>query len=155
MGPFVLQIAQGFLGHFAGADDQHLLVVEPLEDLAGEIADGHAGNAHPPLMQRGFVGDAPGHAHRGLKDAVGHRAGAVALLGQFVGLLDLRQDLRLAQHHAVEAGRHGEQVPHRVLAGPLEQVVEDLVDLKAVKVGHELGHGLVAGACPRRLPTAV
>ena len=142
---FVLQVAQRLLAHFAGADHQHVLVVESLEDLAGEIADRHAGNADAPLVQRGFGGHALGHADRGLKDAVRQRAGALAVLGQLVGLLDLRQDLRLADHHAVETGRHGEQVPHGVFARPLEQVVEDFVHRQPVKVGHELRDFLVAG----------
>ena len=133
MGAFVLQVAQRLLAHLAGADDEHLLVVEALEDLAGEIADRHAGDAHAPLVERGFAGHALGHADGRLKNAVGQGAGALAVLGQLVGLLHLGEDLRLADHHAVEAGRHGEQVPHGVLAGALEQIVEDLVDRQAWK----------------------
>jgi 2-oxoglutarate ferredoxin oxidoreductase subunit gamma len=37
-------------------------------------------------------------------DRVRERAGTVFFGGQLIGLLDLRQNLRLAQHHAVEAG---------------------------------------------------
>ncbi len=41
-------------------------------------------------------------------------------------------------HHAVQAGGDGEQVPHEVLAGPLEEVVEDLDWIETVEVGQEL-----------------
>ncbi len=145
MRTFILQIAERFFAHLAGADHQHLLVVEALEDLGGEVAHRDAGNAHAALVQRGFGGHALGHAHGGLKNAVRQRAGTVAALGHFVGLFDLGEDLRLAHDHAVEAGGDHEQVPHGILAGALEQVVEDLVDRQAVKVGHELRDLFVAG----------
>ena len=45
------------------------------------------------------------------------RTGGLLLRGQLIGLLDLREDLRLADDHAVETTGHKEQVAHRVLAG--------------------------------------
>ena len=97
-----------------------------------------------------FAGDALGDPRGGLKDAVRQRAGALAVLGQLVGGFDLRQDLRLADHHAVETGGDGEQMPHGVVAGPREQLVEDFVDRQLVEIGHELGHGFM-----RRAPLGI
>ena len=39
-----------------------------------------------------------------------------AVLGRGVGVLELAQDLRLAHHHRIQAGRHAEQVMDGVAA---------------------------------------
>ena len=144
-GAFVLEIAERFFGHFAGADDQHPLVVKRGKDLLGEIGNGDAGNADPLFVDAGLAGYPLGHAQRGLKHLVGQRAGALAVASQLIGLFDLGHDVRLAHNHAVQAGRDVEQVAHDVFAGAFKQVVEDVRQIEAVKIGQELGHLLVAG----------
>ena len=74
-GAGVAQVAERFVGHLAGADHQHVLVVEPLEHAAGEVGDRHAGDAHAVLVQVGFVVHAAGGAQGRLKQLVHHRAG--------------------------------------------------------------------------------
>ena len=76
---------------------------------------------------------------------------ALRARGQLVGLLHLRQNLRLADDHAVEAGGHREQVPHEVFARALEQVVEDLQRRQAVELGQERHRVVVRRAGLRRL----
>ena len=144
-GPLVAEVLQGLLGHLAGADDQGVLVVEPLEDLLGEVGHGHAGDAHAPLLDAGLRGHAPGDLHRGLKGRVGQRPGRLLLHGKLVGLLDLGEDLRLAHHHAVQAGGHAEQVLHGLAVGVLKQVGGDLAGIQVVAPGEELGHHVAAG----------
>ncbi len=55
MRSFLAQIAERFRGHFAGADHDHVLVVESFENLPAEIGHGHAGYAHPPLVDGRFA----------------------------------------------------------------------------------------------------
>ena len=138
------QVVQRFLGHLAGADHQHALVVEPLEDARGEIGDRHAGDAHAVAMERRFVGDAAGDAEGGLEQAVRHRPGAADFVGQFVGLLHLREDLRFAEDHAVEAGGDAEQVADDVVAFERHEFAADFVDRHVVEVGQ------IARRCARR-----
>ena len=141
----VAQVAQRFLGHFAGADHQRLLVVESLEDLLGEIGHGHAGDAHAALVDGGLGGHATGDADGRLKGRVQQRPGVVVLDGRLVGLLHLGENLRLADHHAVETGGHGEQVPHRLFADVMIQVRRDLRRIELVEAGQKARHLLAAG----------
>ena len=153
----VAEVTQRFLGHLARADHQRLLVVESLEDLPGEVGHGHAGNAHAALVDGRFGGHAAGDADGRLKGRVQQRPGVVVLDGRLVRLLHLGENLRLAHHHAVQAGGHGEQVPHRLLADVVIQVRRDLGRIELVEAGQEAGHLLAAGRPrpprrPRRPP---
>ena len=58
-----------------------------------------------------------GPADPGLNSGVGERPHAILRLGQFIRLLHLPENLGFANHHAIEAGGHGEQMPHEILAG--------------------------------------
>ena len=142
---FVLQVAQGFFGHLAGADHQRLLVVETFEDLSGEIGHRHAGDAHVPLVNGRFAGHAPGDAKGRLKHRVQQRPGVVLLRGHLIGRLDLGQDLRLAQDHAVETRRHSEQVPNRRLIAVLVELRGDLGRVQTVEASQEVGNLIERG----------
>ena len=150
----VAKISQRFFGHFAGADHQRLLVVEAFEYLPGEIGHCHAGNAHAALVDGRFGGHAAGDADRRLKCRVQQRAGVVAIDRRLVCLLHLGQNLRLAHHHAVQAGGHGEQVPHGVPAGEMVKVRQQFGRIQLMEAGQEAGH-LVAGGCGGRLACGV
>jgi hypothetical protein len=95
--------------HLAGADEQHVHVGQLLEQLTGQT---HGGGGHA---------DRVGADLGGGTDLLGDRKGALEQLVQrgaqgagFVGLahrlLHLAQDLRLAQHHRIQARRHAEGV---------------------------------------------
>ena len=116
------KIPQRLRGHLAGTHEQHPLVVEPLEHTAGKIGDGHARDRDPLTAQRRLRRHPLRRTERRLKHAGRERTGGLAVLGDGPRLLDLREDLRLAEHHAVEAGRHAKQVPHhRLVVLPREQ----------------------------------
>ncbi len=71
------EIAKRFLPHLSSPDDEDLLVVEPLEELAGVVGDGDAGNADPLLLDGGLGGDPLGDAERGLEGGIGQRADGI------------------------------------------------------------------------------
>ena len=58
--PASVEVLQRFLGHLAGADDEHALVVESFEDSRGEVGDRDAGDADAMAVERRFAGDAAG-----------------------------------------------------------------------------------------------
>ncbi len=138
-GPLVLEVLERLLGHLAGADDQRPLVVEPLEDLLGEIGDRHAGNAHAALVDRRLAGHAFGGLQGRLKGRVQQRASGPFLGGRLVGLLHLGEDLRLADHHAVQAGGDRKQVLRRLVARPQTEVLDDRRRLQFVEPGEKGG----------------
>ena len=96
-------------------------------------------------MDGGFRGHAAGDADGRLKGHVQQRPGGLALGGRLVGLLHLGQDLRFAQHHAVQAGGHAEQVPHGRFIGVDEQVRHDLAGIELMKAGQKVADFLHAG----------
>ena len=90
-------------------------------------------------MEGRFAGHAPGYPQGRLKHGVHQRPRVVLLRGRLIRLLYLGEDLRLAKHHAVEAGGHGEQVPHRGLIAVLIEMVDQLIRIEAMEAGQELG----------------
>ena len=71
-------------------------------------------------VERRFAGHAAGDAERGLKKPCVTGPVLPMLPRQLVGLFHLREDLRFAEDHAVEAG------------GDAEQVADDLPRLRAI-----------------------
>ena len=121
-GALVAQVTQCLFAHFAGTQQQHMLVMKRLEELLGEVRDGHARDADPPPVDVGFRSHALGHAIGCLEGEVNHRAGHLLFLRHGERLFHLRQDLCFAHHHAVEAGGDREQMPRRFHVGVLEHV---------------------------------
>ena len=145
LSPFVPQIAERFLGHLAGTDHQRLFVVEPLEDLAGEVGHGHTGDAHAPLLDGRLGRHTPGNLDGRLERGMGQRARVVALVGQFISFLDLGQDLRLADDHTVETAGHGEQMQNGLFVRMVIELVVHLVGIQPVELGQEGSHLLAGG----------
>ena len=123
----VAEVADRLFRHLARSDHQRRLVVEGLEDLPSEISHGHAGNAHAPLVDGCLDGNPPGDLDRRLEDGMGQRARPLLVRGGLISLLDLRENLRFADHHAVEAGGDGEQVANGVGVFVAEQMLRDLL----------------------------
>ena len=101
--------------HFPGADQQHRLVLQCAENLAGQFdrgerdRNGVAGDigfgTHPLGDRKGLV-----------QEAVQDQSGGLVVGGIAVGRLDLTQDLGLADDHRVETGGDPKDVPDGVLA---------------------------------------
>src|SRR3954451_9671226 len=72
---FINQVAERFLAHFAGADDEDVLVVEALKDAFGKLSHGDTGNADALLLDRRFGGDALCYSEGSLKGSILQRAG--------------------------------------------------------------------------------
>ena len=121
------EVADGELGHLAGADEQDGFVGERTEDLAGEIdrdrGDGDRGGADLGLGADFFC-DGEGALEEGVELAA---LGALAadgsdLAGDGVGLLDLAEDLGLADDHGVQRGGHAEEVTDGLALAELVEV---------------------------------
>ena len=115
------------------------LSLEALENLPGEIGHRHAGHAHAPLVDGRLVGHAAGHADRRLKHGVQERPGAVLSGGKLVSVFHLARIWRFAQHHAVEARGHGEQVPHGDFIAMVIEPRDDRLQLEMMEAGQETG----------------
>ena len=141
-----LQVRQCFLGHLAGADNQHGLVVETIEDAAAKLTNRYAGDRDAALSEFRFRPDAAGDADGSLEHRVCQRAAGFVVLCELIRVFDLADDLGLTQHHAVDTGSDGKQVSHGGWAAAFEKVLNELIDRHAVKIGEELGQFSV-GRC--------
>ena len=148
------------LDHLARADQQQPLVRDRREDALGELhrRGGHRDRRAADVGLRAHV---LGHGERALEQPVQHEAQRPGGLRRAHRVLHLAQDLRLAQHHRIEAARDAERVRHRAILRQrvdvrmqraLRQVVEarepvrDRLGLVAV----EVDLGAVAGRQDRR-----
>jgi len=147
--------------HFTGADEQHLLFGNVLEDALGQVygcrrhrydvgADGGSG-AH--LLR---------HGEGLLEQLVQQRAHRAGILRHACRMLHLAEDLRLAQHHRIEAAGDAEHVPHGIAAGQCVEVRGNLLRQQLMIFGQPLRRrfgrfcgaiqlGAVAGRQDRRL----
>ena len=111
----------GELDHLAGADEQEPLRADRRKDPLGEL---HRRGSHRDgrAADVGLRADVLGDGERALEKAVQHKPQRSGGFGIAHRLLHLAQDLRLAQHHRVEAGRHPERVRHRLFARQREKI---------------------------------
>ena len=79
------------------------------------------------------------------------RPAGVVLLGDLVGLFDLADDLRLAQHHAVQTRRHLEKVLHGRRSGLLQKIFDEFRFGDLVKIREEAGELGMSRRGSRRL----
>ncbi len=138
-GAQALQVLQGRLAHLAGADDQHRLVGERVEDLAGHV-DRDAGDRQLPLVHAGLrrgppcrPAAPPGRPVWKIGPTVLHA------IGRLVGVADLAEDLPLAQDQALQAGRDPEQVPDDPLVVVADQVPRDSLGGHLVEPDQDVG----------------
>ena len=102
--------------HFARADDQGRLIVEAIENARREFANRHAGNRNATFRQPSFAPHAFRNTKRFLEQGPRQRPLGPVLERDLVRLFHLADDLRLAEHHAVEARNDFKKMPHRVRA---------------------------------------
>jgi hypothetical protein len=98
--------------HLAGADEEHLHLGQVLEQLRRQP---HRGRGHADAVRADLGGRAHflGHRKGALEQLVQRGAQRAGFVGHAHGLLHLAQDLRLAEHHRIEPGRHPEGVARR------------------------------------------
>ena len=89
--------------------------VERAEDLARQFHGGVA-DRDRHLPDAGLGTHPLGHAEGAGHQAVEPAAERAAILGRGVGGLELAENLRLADHHGIQAGGHAEEVMDRVAA---------------------------------------
>ena len=110
------QVPRGQLPHLACADQQDALAGERPEDFQRKV-DGNARDRYRTGADRGFGPHPLGNRECRLEQAVELAPGGTRNSRRLVRSLDLSEDLRLADHHGIQAGRDPEQVAHRL--GPV------------------------------------
>ncbi len=130
------EVLEGQLPHLAGADDQDGLIVEVVEDVAsdvhGDARDRELAAAQPGLVA-GPLGGAQGLLEGGMED----RSDDPAVGGGLVGIADLAEDLVLAGHQALQAGRDAEEMADRRLPAMDDQVPAHALGRHPVEPGQE------------------
>ena len=111
-----LEVRRRELAGLAGADDEHGVVAQLAEHLQGEL-DGGRADAHGPLADGGLGAHALAHFERVPEQPVEDHGRAAAVAGHLVGGLELGDDLRLADDHAVEARGDAEEMRDGAVAG--------------------------------------
>ena len=81
----------------------------------------------------------PGDFYRRLKRGVRQRPGCRLLDGDLVRMLYLGENLRFADHHAVQAAGHQKEVADGLPIGPFERMREDLARIQAVDASEKVG----------------
>src|SRR5690606_3562444 len=108
-----LQMHGGLLGHVPRTDDEYGATDELAEDARRQI-DRDGRDARRPSCDFGFAAYPFGALDRERHASIEHGADRPALLGLRVGGLHLAEDLRLADHHRLEAGGDAKNVPRGV-----------------------------------------
>jgi len=112
---FFNELCAGELRHLSGADQQDYFAGKRSKDFLGQL---HRGVAHRNGIDgnAGFGADAFGRAERAVHQTVYNDAGSVFGQRFAIGILHLPENLRFAHNHRIKAGRHSENVAHRVFA---------------------------------------
>ena len=102
------------LDHLAGADEQHVLLVDAGENA---LRQAHRGGGHGNRVgaDRGRCAHFLGHREGALEQLVQQRAQGAGLFGGLHRLLHLPEDLGFAQHHRIQPAGDAEGVLHRFL----------------------------------------
>ncbi len=103
------EVAHGELGHLAGADDEDLLALEAAEDLAREV-DGNGGDGDAGGADAGLGADPFGDVEGALQQWVERGGDGADLASYAPGLLDLAEDLGLADDERIERTGDAEEV---------------------------------------------
>ena len=121
------------LTHRAGAEEERAPVLEAVEDAARQLDRGRA-DRDRPLGDPGLAPDALRNRERLVEAPVEDLTRRSHRRGRRVLVLHLAEDLRLADHHRVEAGSDPEEMPDSLAPGvPIEVGGEE-----------RLGHRVIA-----------
>ena len=108
-----VQVTRAELDHLARADQQRRVAVEAREHAPRE-PDAGRGDRNGGCPDRGLGANALRDRKRGLEQAVELAARGARLPGGAVGVLELPEDLRLAEDQRVEPGSNRERMAHGV-----------------------------------------
>ena len=135
------EVRRAQLDHFAGTDEEHVLVFQARED-AGRELDGRRGHGNAVCAHASgrayFLGD----GKRALEKPVQHRAERSGRLGGARRFLHLAEDLRLAEHHRVQPRSDPERVKYRLFLVEGIKVRGELAGAQAVILREPRGDGL-------------
>ena len=95
------EVTRGELGHLSGSDEEDGLAVERTEDFAGEV-DGYRCDGDGAGADLRLAADFFRYGEGALQESVERACDCTYFAGDGVGLLDLAEDLRLADDHGVE-----------------------------------------------------
>ena len=115
------EMAGGEVGHLARSDDKDGLTAQTAEDLAGEI-DGDGGDGDGGAADAGLGADTLGHREGALQERLERGGDGAGLARDSVGLLDLAENLRLADDHGVERGSDAEEMADGLALAELVEV---------------------------------
>ena len=124
-GPLPFQVLQGQFRHLPGPQQQDVFAGQVPEDFLGHGDCGIA-DADGVVADTGLAPHPFGHGKGLVDQAVENGAGGVVRRGLPVRLLHLPQDLGFPHHHGIQAGRHPEEMLHRL---PVPVDVEGLVQV--------------------------
>ena len=125
-----LEVQRRQLAHLAGADDEHAPPGELSEDLSREV-DGGEADRHRAFGERCLRSHALAHAECPVKQAIEQRPRALDCRRGRERVLDLTENLRLADDERVETGCDAEQMPRRV-------VIDVRVEMRTNALGRQL-----------------
>ena len=125
-----LHVDRRQLAHLAGADHHDVAAAEIAEDLARE-RDGGVAHRDGARAEAGLRPHALADGERRVEEAIEHRPRRARVGRGRVRLFHLPEDLRLADHERIEAGRHAEQMPRRL-------EVREVVGVRRHVGGHDL-----------------
>ncbi len=136
-GPVGDEVTGREFAHLAGAHQIHRLAGEAAEDLLRQF-DGHRCDGNRRGSDGGLIpnlfGDGKGAGQKLVKLRIYRTEGA----GGGVGFLHLSEDLRLADHHGIQAGGDAEDVLDGLKLLVLEDVGFELAGTEAEEVAHKL-----------------
>ncbi len=138
------QLPHGELAGRAGADDEHRTARERAEHLAGEV-DGHRADRDRAFADGRLGAHAFAHLDRLAEEPVEDGTGAAVATGRLIGVLELGEDLRLADDERVEARGDAEEVSDRLVAGHARDRATQRVGLDPAAHGERPDGELLGG----------
>ena len=113
LGAGAVQVLRRQLAHLARADDHHRMALQRAENLARQFHR-RVADRDRHLPDAGLRAHSLGDAESARENLFEQPADRAFGLGDRVGALELAQNLRLADHHRIEAGRHAEKMLNRL-----------------------------------------
>ena len=145
--PLPDEVAGRQLRGLAGAEHHDGMPSQVLEDFLRQLHRGVA-DGHGVVADTGLTAGGLGDVEGAFKEVMEDGAGSAGVTGGVVGGFHLAEDLRLAEHHGVEAGGDAKQVAHRLQLVQMVEAGDKVFPCQGVIGGHE---ALTARGAGRRV----